>query len=212
MGRYTGPVCRLCRRHGDKLYLKGDRCQGPKCAFERRPSPPGQQKRAGFARRRRVSDRALQLREKQRARVTYGIMEAQFRRYYREAIRRTGVTGETLLRLLEMRLDNAVYRLGFADSRAQARQVVRHGHIALNGRPTDIPSCALKVGDQIAWSPKGRGTEQFKIVQEGMQSKEVPDWLGVDAASMTGRILTMPDVTQVGAKFDPAVIVEFYSR
>ncbi len=209
MGRYTGPVCRLCRRYGDKLYLKGDRCQGPKCAFERRPSPPGQQK---FARRRRVSDRALQLREKQRARVTYGIMESQFRRYYREAMRRKGVTGETLLRLLEMRLDNAVFRLGFADSRAQARQVVRHGHIALNGRSTDIPSCALKVGDQIAWSPKGRGTELFKIVQEGMQSKEVPDWLGVDAASMTGRILTMPDVTQVGAKFDPAVIVEFYSR
>jgi small subunit ribosomal protein S4 len=209
MGRYTGPVCRLCRRYGDKLYLKGDRCQGPKCAFERRPSPPGQQK---FARRRRVSDRALQLREKQRARVTYGIMESQFRRYYREAMRRKGVTGETLLRLLEMRLDNAVFRLGFADSRAQARQVVRHGHIALNGRSTDIPSCALKVGDQIAWSPKGRGSELFKIVQEGMQSKEVPDWLGVDAASMTGRILTMPDVTQVGAKFDPAVIVEFYSR
>lgn len=209
MGRYTGPVCRLCRRYGDKLYLKGDRCQGPKCAFERRPSPPGQQK---FARRRRVSDRALQLREKQRARVTYGMMESQFRRYYREAMRRTGVTGETLLRLLEMRLDNAVYRLGFADSRAQARQVVRHGHIALNGRTTDIPSCALKVGDQIAWSPKGRGTELFKIVQGGMQSKEVPDWLGVDAASMSGRILTMPDIAQVGAKFDPAVIVEFYSR
>ena len=209
MGRYTGPVCRLCRRYGDKLYLKGDRCSGPKCAFERRPSPPGQQK---FARRRRVSDRALQLREKQRARVTYGIMEAQFRRYYREAMRRTGVTGETLLRLLEMRLDNAVFRLGFADSRAQARQVVRHGHIALNGRSTDIPSCALKVGDQIAWSPKGQQTELFKIVQEGMQSKEVPDWLGVDAATMTGRILTQPDVAQVGAKFDPAIIVEFYSR
>ena len=209
MGRYTGPVCRLCRRYGDKLYLKGDRCSGPKCAFERRPSPPGQQK---FARRRRVSDRALQLREKQRARVTYGIMERQFRRYYREAIRRSGVTGETLLRLLEMRLDNVVFRLGFGDSRAQARQVVRHGHIALNGRPTDIPSCALKVGDQITWSPKGQGTELFKIVQGGLQSKEVPDWLGVDAATMTGRILTLPDITQVGAKFDPAVIVEFYSR
>jgi len=209
MGRYTGPVCRLCRRYGDKLYLKGDRCSGPKCAFERRPSPPGQQK---FARRRRVSDRALQLREKQRARVTYGLMEAQFRRYYREAIRRSGVTGDTLLRLLEMRLDNAVFRLGFGDSRAQARQIVRHGHISLNGRLTDIPSCALKVGDQIAWSPKGRETELFKVVQEGMQSKEVPDWLGVDAAAMSGRVLTKPDVSQVGAKFDPAVIVEFYSR
>jgi small subunit ribosomal protein S4 len=209
MGRYTGPVCRLCRRYGDKLYLKGTRCQTPKCAFERRPSPPGQQK---FARRRRISDRALQLREKQRARATYGILERQFRRYYKEALRRAGVTGDTLLRLLEMRLDNAVYRLGFADSRAQARQIVSHGHITLNGRTTDIPSCALKVGDQIGWSPKGRATEYLKIVQEGLQSKEVPDWLGVDAATMTGRVLTLPDVAQVGAKFDPAVIVEYYSR
>jgi small subunit ribosomal protein S4 len=209
MGRYTGPVCRLCRRYGDKLYLKGTRCETPKCAFERRPSPPGQQR---FARRRRISDRALQLREKQRARATYGIMERQFRRYYKEALRRAGVTGDTLLRLLEMRLDNVVFRLGFADSRAQARQVVRHGHIALNGRATDIPSVALKVGDQIGWTPKGRNTEYLKIVQEGMQSKEVPDWLGVDAATMTGRVLTQPDVAQVGAKFDPAVIVEFYSR
>jgi small subunit ribosomal protein S4 len=209
MGRYTGPVCRLCRRYGDKLYLKGTRCETPKCAFERRPIPPGQQK---FARRRRISDRALQLREKQRARATYGILERQFRRYYKEALRRAGVTGDTLLRLLEMRLDNAVYRLGFADSRAQARQIVSHGHITLNGRTTDIPSCALKVGDQIGWSPKGRATEYLKIVQEGLQSKEVPDWLGVDAATMTGRVLTLPDVAQVGAKFDPAVIVEYYSR
>lgn len=209
MARYTGPVCRLCRRHGDKLYLKGERCVGPKCAFERRPAPPGQQK---FGRRRRVSDRALQLREKQRARVTYGLMESQFRRYYRDAVRRAGVTGETLLRLLEQRLDNVVYRLGFADSRAQARQVVRHGHIALNGRVTDIPSCAVKIGDEIVWSPKGQRTELFKIMQEGMQSKEIPDWLGVDAASMAGRVVAQPDVAQVGAKFDPAVIVEFYSR
>jgi small subunit ribosomal protein S4 len=209
MGRYTGPACRLCRRYGDKLYLKGTRCETPKCAFERRPSPPGQQK---FARRRRISDRALQLREKQRARATYGIMERQFRRYYKEALRRAGVTGDTLLRLLEMRLDNAVFRLGFADSRAQARQVVRHGHITLNGRATDIPSCALKVGDQIGWSAKGQATEYIKIVREGLQSKEVPDWLGVDAATMTGRVLTQPDIAQVGAKFDPAVIVEFYSR
>jgi small subunit ribosomal protein S4 len=209
MARYTGPVCRLCRRYGDKLYLKGDRCMGPKCAFERRPAAPGQQK---YGRRRRVSDRSLQLREKQRARFTYGIMEQQFRRYYREAMRRAGVTGETLLRLLEQRLDNVVFRLGFADSRAQARQIVRHGHIALNGRPTDIPSCAIKVGDEIGWSAKGKGTEYFKMVQEALQGKEVPDWLGVDAATMTGRVITQPDVAQVGAKFDPAVIVEFYSR
>jgi len=209
MARYTGPVCRLCRRYGDKLYLKGERCLTPKCAFERRPNPPGQQR---FGRRRKVSDRSLQLREKQRARFTYGIMERQFRRYYRDAMRRAGVTGENLVRLLEQRLDNVVYRLGFADSRSQARQVVRHGHISLNGRKTDIPSCAVKVGDEIAWSPNGSQTELFKIMQETIQSKEIPDWLGVDAASMTGRVIAQPDVAQVGAKFDPAVIVEFYSR
>ena len=209
MARYTGPVCRLCRRYGDKLYLKGDRCAGPKCAFERRPTPPGQQR---FGRRKRVSDRLLQLREKQRARFTYGIMEGQFRRYYAQAIRRAGVTGDNLVRLLEMRLDNVVFRLGFADSRSQARQTVRHGHISLNGRVTDIPSCALRIGDEVAWSPKGKRTELIKVVQEKLQSKEVPDWLGVDAANMSGRILAQPDVAQVGAKFDPAVIVEFYSR
>ncbi|MCI0849361.1 MAG: 30S ribosomal protein S4 [Chloroflexi bacterium] len=209
MARYTGPVCRLCRRYGDKLYLKGDRCMGPKCAFERRPAAPGQQR---FGRRRRVSDRSLQLREKQRARFTYGLMERQFRRYYRDAMRRTGVSGDILVRLLEMRLDNVVYRLGFGDSRAQARQIVRHGHISLNGRRTDIPSCALKVGDEIAWSDKGKRTKLVKLMQDTLQGKEVPDWLGVDAASMSGRVIAQPELAQVGAKFDPAVIVEFYSR
>lgn len=211
MARYAGPVCRLCRRYGDKLYLKGERCLGPKCAFERRPSAPGQQKRFG-ARRRRVSDRALQLQQKQRARFSYGIMERQFRRYYHDAVRRSGVTGETLIRLLEQRLDNVVYRLGFADSRAQARQIVRHGHILLNGHAMDIPSCSVKVGDEITWSPKGKRSELIKIMQEAMQGKEVPDWLGVDAATMAGRVVALPDIAQVGAKFDPAVIVEYYSR
>lgn len=209
MARYTGPVCRLCRRYGDKLYLKGERCMGPKCAFERRPTPPGQQR---FGRRRRVSDRALQLREKQRGRVSYGIMEKQFRRYYKDAMRKAGVTGENLVRMLELRLDNVVYRLGFADSRAQARQTVRHGHIMLNGRPTNIPSCAIKVGDEIAWSPKGKSTQLYKIMQETHQGKEVPAWLGVESSSMTGRVLAQPEVAQIGLKFDPAVIVEYYSR
>ena len=211
MARYTGAVCRLCRRYGDKLYLKGDRCMGPKCAFERRPNPPGQTKKFGM-RRRRVSDRALQLQQKQRARATYGVLEKQFRRYYKEALRRTGVTGDTLVRLLEGRLDNVVFRLGFADSRAQARQIVRHGHINLNGRLTDIPSCAAKIGDEITWSAKGKRTELIKVMQETMQGKEIPDWLGVDSATMSGRVLAQPDVAQVGAKFDPAVIVEYYSR
>ena len=139
-------------------------------------------------------------------------MERQFRRYYRDAVRRVGVTGENLVRFLEQRLDNTVYRLGFSDSRSQARQTVRHGHILLNGRKTDIPSCAIKVGDQIAWSPKGKKTEFFKMMQEAMQSKDIPDWLSIDAATMTGRVVAVPDVAQVGAKFDPAVIVEYYSR
>jgi small subunit ribosomal protein S4 len=212
MARYTGPVCRLCRRYGDKLYLKGERCTTPKCAFERRPSPPGQQQRFGMGRRTKISDRGLQLREKQRARFTYGVMEGQFRRYYAEAVRRKGVTGEQLVRLLEMRLDNAVYRMGFADSRNQARQIVRHGHIALNGRKTDIPSCAVKIGDEITWTPGGKKTELFAIMQETVKGKEIPDWVSVDLNAMSGRVIAEPEISQVGAKFDPAVIVEFYSR
>jgi small subunit ribosomal protein S4 len=188
--------------------LKGERCLGPKCAFERRPVPPGQRS----PRRRRVSDRALQLREKQKARFTYGIMERQFRRYYREAIRRPGVTGENLLRLLEMRLDNVVYRMGFAESRAQARQLVRHGHLLLNGRKTDIPSCALKVGDVIGWTPSRANTEHYKMAQEAMEGKYVPEWLAVDAGQMTGRVLSVPSLAEMDARFDTAVIVEYYSR
>ena len=211
MAGYTGPGGRVGGRHGDKGDLKGERGRGAKCALERGPRPPGQQKRVGM-RRRRVSDRALQLQQKQRARFTYGVLEKQFRRYYKEAMRRSGVTGDTLVRLLEQRLDNVVYRLGFADSRTQARQIVRHGHIVLNGRLTDIPSCATKVGDEIVWSEKGKRSQLIKMIQEGMQSKEIPDWLGVDSATMSGRVIAVPDIAQVGAKFDPAVIVEFYSR
>src|SRR5436190_9626879 len=149
MARYTGSVCRLCRRYGEKLYLKGDRCFSPKCAFTRRPTPPG----SATQRRRKVSDRGIQLREKQRARVFYGLLERQFRGYYDEALRKTGVTGDILVRSLESRFDNVVYRLGFADSRKQARQLVRHGHLSLNGRKTDIPSANIKVGDEIGFSP-----------------------------------------------------------
>ena len=162
MARYTGAVCRLCRRYGGKLFLKGDRCFGPKCAFTRRPTPPGM----GTQRRRKVSDRGLQLREKQRARVFYGLLERQFRGYYDEALRRTGVTGDILVRMLESRLDNVVYRLGFADSRKQARQLVCHGHVSLNSRKTDIPSALLKVGDQVSFTARGRKTEYAKFLPE----------------------------------------------
>lgn len=208
MARYTGSVCRLCRRYGDKLMLKGERCFTPKCAFEKRPTPPGNRS----PRRRRVSDRALQLREKQKARYGYGIMERQFHRYYEKAVRQPGVTGESLLRLLEMRLDNVVYRLGFADSRSQARQVVRHGHIILNGRKTDIPSCQVKVGDIIGWRAASKNKELFKIAQEMVKSAHVPGWLTIDTGAMVGRVLSSPGPGDTEAKFDASVIVEFYSR
>jgi small subunit ribosomal protein S4 len=208
MARYTGSVCRLCRRYGEKLYLKGDRCFGPKCAFTRRPTPPGM----ASQRRRKVSDRGLQLREKQRARVFYGLLERQFRGYYDEALRKTGVTGDALVRVLESRLDNVVYRLGLADSRKQARQVVRHGHISLNDRKTNIPSAHVKVGDQVGFTPRGAKTEYAKLVQETISSKQPPAWLSLDLAAMKGRVIAEPTLEQAEAFFDPNVIVEYYSR
>jgi small subunit ribosomal protein S4 len=208
MARYTGPVCRLCRRLGDKLYLKGEKCFTPKCAFEKRPFAPGQRS----TRRRKVSDRGLQLREKQRARAIYGILERQFANYYELAAKRHGVTGEILLQTLELRLDNIVYRLGFADSRAQARQIAMHGHIAVNGRKSAIPSHVLKPNDVISLTGRGSRSEYFKIVSEQIASKSIPSWLSLDAANMTGRVLTLPEVEEIGAKFNPATIVEYYSR
>lgn len=187
--------------------LKGDRCY-TKCALTRRSQPPGHR----LARRRRLSDRALQLREKQKARVTYGVLERQFRRYYAEAVRRPGVTGDNLIRLLEMRLDNVVYRLGFADSRAQARQFVNHGQMAINGRKTSIASAHVRAGDTVGWSDSGKKTEAFKVAEEVVKSKEIAPWLLLDAGNMTGRVLRPPEVIEAGVKFDPLVIVEYYSR
>jgi small subunit ribosomal protein S4 len=208
MARYNGPVCRLCRRLGDKLYLKGEKCFSPKCAFERRPFAPGQRS----MRRRKVSDRGLQLREKQRARAVYGVLERQFRRYYAEAVRRHGVSGDNLLRILEMRLDNLLYRLGFADSRAQGRQVVLHGHITVNGRKVHTPSYVLKVGDVIGWTSQGLSSRYFEIVKDQMASKNIPSWLSVEVDAMTGRVLAEPEIEEIGAKFSPATVVEYYSR
>ena len=208
MARYTGPVCRICRRYGEKLMLKGDKCV-TKCTLDKRPTPPGA---ATQNRRRKLSDRALQLREKQKARYSYGVLEKQFRHYYEEAVRQPGVTGENLVRLLEMRLDNIVQKMGFADSLAQARQVVRHGHIMLNGRKTDIPSAATKAGDVIGWTASSKKSEYYKTAQLAMQSKRSPGWLNVDATQMTGRIVAPPAAGEVVSKFDPAVIVEYYSR
>ncbi len=209
MARYTGPVCRLCRRHGEKLFLKGERCFKPKCSFERRPNPPGPRP----TRRRKVSDRGLQLREKQRARVAYGVLEKQFVRYYKEAIRRPGVSGENLVRLLETRLDNIVYRLGFADSRSQARQIVRHGIIAVDDRKLDVPSAHLKEGETVGFTPRGLRSEYYKIVQENIKSKNVPSWLTLDVAAMKGRVSGMPTVAQGETHlFNENVIIEYYSR
>lgn len=209
MARYTGPVCRLCRRHGEKLFLKGERCFTPKCSFDRRPNPPGPRP----TRRRKISDRGLQLREKQRARVTYGVLEKQFRRYYKEAIKGTGVSGENLVRLLETRLDNIVYRAGFADSRSQARQIVRHGIISVNGRKLDVPSAHLKIGDAIAFTPRGLRSEYYKIVQEGMRAKNPPTWIAMDPTQMSARMTAEPVVAHGESHvFNENVVIEYYSR
>jgi small subunit ribosomal protein S4 len=208
MARYHGPVCRLCRRYGEKLFLKGDRCFGPKCAVVRRPNPPG----SAVQRRRKVSDRGLQLREKQRARVFYGLLERQFRRYYEEALRRPGISGVNMIQLLESRLDNVVYRLGFADSRKQARQLVRHGHIQLNGRKTDIPSAIVRLNDEVAFTRRGARTEYAKTLPEVMKSKQAPAWLAVDVAGLKGRMIGAPTVEEAESLFDPNVVVEYYSR
>jgi small subunit ribosomal protein S4 len=208
MGRYTESVCRLCRRSGEKLMLKGSRCLTPKCALDKRAKPPGQQ----LGRRRRISDRGLQLREKQKARYTYGILERQFKRLFKAAERQSGITGENLLVLLERRLDNVIYRLGFADSRAQARQLVQHGHIMLNGRKTDIPSCLVKEGDTISWREESTKTEYYKQLVQSIEAKSVLDWLSLDRQKLVGQVLSLPTPEDIDAKFEGQTIVEYYSR
>ena len=208
MARYTAAVCRLCRRSGEKLMLKGGRCFSPKCAMDRRPKPPGHQP----MRRRRLSDRGVQLREKQKARYSYGILERQFRRFFNQAQQQAGITGENLLVLLERRLDNVVYRLGFADSRAQARQLVRHGHIALNDRKTDIPSALVKEGDSISWKDTSTKTEYYKQLAPSLESKAIPGWLSLDMDKLIGRVASLPTPDDIEVKVEWQSIVEYYSR
>ncbi len=208
MARYTGPVCRLCRRSGEKLLLRGSRCFTPKCSVDKRPKPPGQQ----VGRRRKLSDRGLQLREKQKARYAYGILERQFRKIFAQAERQAGITGENLLVLLERRLDNVVYRLGFADSRSQARQLVQHGHIMLNGRKTNIPSCLVKEGDTISWRAESTKTEYYKQLVQSIEAKSVLGWLSLDKQNLVGQILSLPTPDDIEATFDGKAIVEYYSR
>ena len=208
MARYTDPVCRLCRREGLKLFLKGSRCYTKKCSFERRPTPPGQH----GVRRRKVGDYGLQLREKQKVRRVYGVLEKQFRNYFIEATRQSGVTGEALLRSLELRLDNVVFRLGYAPSRAAARQIVAHGHFAVNGVPTNIPSYRLKIGDKVEVRESHKERELFKTVKETLRSHQAPEWLSLDAAKMAGSVLALPRRDQMPPEFNEQLVVEYYSR
>lgn len=212
MARYSDAVCRLCRRVGDKLMLKGERCYTAKCAVERRNTPPGQHTVGPRSRRPKKSDRGLQLQHKQKARYTYGIMERQFRKTFAEAERIPGITGENLLILLERRLDNAVFRLGFGSSRAQARQLVRHGHITLNGRKTDVPSCLIAEGDIINWHETSTKSEYYKTLALEIKNKTIPEWLSMDTEKLIGKVLRLPTAADIEAKFDEKAIVEYYSR
>jgi small subunit ribosomal protein S4 len=208
MARYNGSVCRLCRREGMKLFLKGDRCYTRKCAFERRATPPGQHN----VRRRKVSEYGVQLREKQKIRRTYSVLERQFKRYFETAEERPGVTGENLLRLLETRLDNVVFRMGFASSRAQARQLVSHGHFAVNGRGTTVPSHQVRDGDRIEVRETSRATEHFKQVKDALRAAQRPDWLAVDADKLAGSVSALPRRDQMPLELNEQLVVEYYSR
>ncbi|MBO9308296.1 MAG: 30S ribosomal protein S4 [Chloroflexi bacterium] len=217
MARYIGPVCKLCRREGEKLYLKGARCMSPKCALERRNYPPGQHGKEASFRRDRKSDYSAQLREKQKARRIYGVLERQFRRYFEEASRRRGPTGANLLELLEMRLDNVIYRLGLADSRAHARQLVNHGHFDVNGIPTNIASYGLRPGDQITVHPSSRKLHYFREIRAYMAQRRTmrPDWLAMKFHSdgtFTATVVRPPERSEIQEPLNEQLIVEYYSR
>ncbi len=208
MARYTGPACRLCRRVGEKLFLKGERCYTPKCAVDRRRTLPGDRS----MRRRRISDHGIQLREKQKARYMYGIMEAQFRRYVDKAFRQAESTGQNLIRQLETRLDNVAYRLGFADSRRQARQIVLHGHLTVGDRKTDIPSYSVRPGDVIEWKESRKDSEYAKLMSADLPKRPVPAWLELDVANLKATVRRLPSDEELDTAIDTRLIVEYYSR
>jgi small subunit ribosomal protein S4 len=216
MSKSIGPVCKLCRREGEKLFLKGDRCFSPKCSFEKRDFAPGQHgrmmSRGGGRNRGRESDFARQLRAKQRARRVYGVLERQFRRYYEVSLKRRGLTGLNLLQILESRLDNVIYRLGFASSRAQARLLVTHGHFTVNGRRTDVPSMLLKDGDQIAIREGSQGLTYFKDLNALAETRTTPEWLNRDIKKMTGVVQRLPERVEIDGNLNEQLIVEYYSR
>lgn len=208
MARYTDSVCRMCRREGTKLFLKGEKCISSKCAQQNRPTPPGQH---GQARQRKASEYGLQLREKQKARRAYGLMEGQFKRTFARATGMKGITGDNLLQLLELRLDNVVYRSGLAASRAQARQLVCHGLMTVNGKKVDIPSYSVKVGDVITLRERSREQAAFKALREGT-GVVTPKWLTFDAQNLTGTVAAMPAREDIDCPIEEHLIVELYSR
>jgi small subunit ribosomal protein S4 len=211
MARYTGSKCKLCRREGEKLFLKGDRCYSPKCAFERRSYAPGMHgRRRAF--RRKTSDYGLQLREKQKARRIYGVLERQFRRYYAVAAKHKGLTGANLLRVLERRLDSILYRLGFAASRDQARQLVLHGHFEVNGIRAKSPSMLLNASDVISVRQRSRGLAYFKDLNRALEHVTAPEWLSLDVANMQGTVLSLPTREHIDIPVQEQLIVEYYSR
>ena len=208
MARYTGPVCRLCRREGTKLFLKGDRCTSGKCALDRRSTAPGQHGAAN----KKMREYGLHLREKQKTRRYYGVLETQFVSYYEEAARKEGMTGENLICLLERRLDNVVYRMGFASSHKEARQLVLHGHFTLNGKNANIPSLIVKAGDVVTVKESSRDSVKFKGLAEAAATKTAPKWLEVKADEMTAKVATLPAREDVDFDFNEQLIVEFYSK
>lgn len=212
MARYTGPVCKLCRREGEKLFLKGERCFSAKCAFERRGYPPGQHGKGAQFRRRRESDYHRQLRAKQKARRIYGILERQFRRYYEVSLKRRGLTGLNLLQILESRLDNVIFRLGFAVNRAQARLLVTHGHFNVNGRRTDVPSMLLSPGDVVSVREGSRNRPYFKDLAAVAEERTPPAWLNRDLKTLSGTVLRLPERSEIDGNLHEQLIVEYYSR
>jgi len=212
MAKYRGPVCKLCRREGEKLFLKGARCFSPKCSFERRGYPPGQHGKGAQFRRRRESDYNRQLRAKQKARRMYGILERQFRRYYEQSVSRRGLTGLNLLQVLESRLDNVVFRLGFAESRAQARTLVSHGHFTVNGRRTDVPSLLVSPGDVVSVRQGSLERTYFKDLQAFAEDKNVPAWLSRDLKAISGAMIRLPERSEIDSNLQEQLIVEYYSR
>jgi small subunit ribosomal protein S4 len=212
MAKYTGPVCKLCRREGEKLFLKGSRCYSPKCAFEKRGYAPGQHGRTRQGRSDRESDYARQLRAKQRARRVYGMMERPFRRYYRYAVRSRGLSGLILLQTLETRLDNVVYRLGYAENRAQARQLVNHGHFTVNDRRADIPSLLVKPGDTVTVKENSRKLTYFKELPDLAEKRLCAVWMDRDVKQLSGRVLRLPERSEIDGSLNEQLIVEYYSR